>query len=76
MVRRPLQEEGISCDDVIGMLNDLKDYGYVTGAFLGVMVSDMDKATASYYGMPVGAYVQEVTPGYCAEEASRQRISL
>ena len=62
----------IPIDDVIGMLNDLKDYGYVTGAFLGVMVSDMDKATASYYGMPVGAYVQEVTPGYCAEEAGIQ----
>ena len=62
----------IPIDDVIGMLNDLKDYGYVTGAFLGVMVSDMDKATAAYYGMPVGAYVQEVTPGYCAEEAGIQ----
>ena len=62
----------IPIDDVIGMLNDLKDYGYVTGAFLGVMVSDMDKATAAYYGMPVGVYVQEVTPGYCAEKAGIQ----
>ena len=59
----------IPIDDVIGMLNDLKDYGYVTGAFLGVMVSDMDEATATYYRLPVGAYVQEVTPGYCAEKA-------
>ena len=59
----------IPIDDVIGMLNDLKDYGYVTGAYLGVLVSDMDKETAAYYGFPVGVYVQEVTPGYCAEEA-------
>ena len=51
------------------MLNDLKDYGYVTGAYLGVMVSDMDEETASYYGFPVGVYIQEITPGYCAEKA-------
>ena len=62
----------IPIDDVIGMLNDLKDYGYVTGAYLGVMVSDMDEATASYYRLPVGAYVQEVTEGYCAEAAGIQ----
>ncbi len=59
----------IPIDDVIGMIDDLVNYGYVKGAYLGVMVSDMDAATASYYGMPVGAYVQEVTAGYCAEEA-------
>ena len=29
----------------------------------------MDAESASYYGMPVGAYVQEVTPGYAAEKA-------
>ena len=56
----------IPIDDVIGMLNDLKDYGYITGAYLGVMVSNMDTQTASYYRLPVGAYVQEITPGYCA----------
>jgi serine protease Do len=51
------------------MLDDLMNFGYVTGAYLGVMVSDMDPETASYYGLPVGAYIQEVTSGYCAEEA-------
>ena len=59
----------IPVDDVMGMVDDLVNYGYVTGAYLGVMVSDMDTAAAAYYGMPVGAYVQEVTPGYCAEAA-------
>ena len=62
----------IPIDDVIGMLNDLKDYGYITGAYLGVMVSNMDAQTAAYYGFPVGVYVQEVTPGYCAEKAGMQ----
>ena len=59
----------IPMDDVIGRVEDLVNYGYVTGAYLGVMVTDMDAAAAEYYGMPVGARVEEVTPGYCAEEA-------
>ena len=54
------------------MVEDLVNYGYVTGAYLGVMVSDMDPEAAAYYGMPVGAYVQEVTPGYCAQRAGLQ----
>jgi len=32
----------------------------------------MDTAAAEYYGMPVGARVEEVTPGYCAEKAGVQ----
>ena len=59
----------IPIDDISGLIDDLVNYGYVTGAYLGVMVSDMDKETATYYGFPVGVYIQEVTPGYCAEEA-------
>ena len=59
----------IPIDDVASMIDDLINYGYVTGAYLGVMVKDMDKESADYFGMPVGAYVQEVTPGYAAERA-------
>ena len=59
----------IPIDDVASMIDDLINYGYVTGAYLGVMVSDMDKESADYFGMPMGAYVQEVTPGYAAENA-------
>ncbi len=59
----------IPIDDVMPLVNDLMNYGYINSAYLGVMVSDMDAATASYYGLPVGAYVQEVTPGNCAEKA-------
>ena len=64
--------EGVSfaipMDDVIGMIEDLRDLGYVTGAYLGVMVLDVD-ATAQAYGLPAGACVEEVTPGYAAERA-------
>ena len=59
----------IPIDDVVDILTDLATYGQVTGGYLGVMVSDMDPEAANYYGMPVGAYVKEVTPGYAAQKA-------
>lgn len=62
----------IPIDDVMPLVDDLMNYGYINSAYLGVMVSDMESATASYYGLPVGAYIQEVTPGYCAEKAGLQ----
>ena len=58
----------IPIDDVMPLVDDLKNYGYINSAYLGVMVSDMD-ASVAYYGFPVGAYVQEVTAGSCAETA-------
>lgn len=62
----------IPIDDVSSLLSDLATYGYVTGAYLGVSVSDMDPAAANYYGMPVGAYVQSVEQGYAAQRAGIQ----
>ncbi len=62
----------IPVDDVAPMIADLKEHGYVTGAYLGVMVASVDPAVASAYGMPLGAHVQSVEPGYCAEEAGIQ----
>lgn len=58
----------IPMDDVAGMIEDLQKYGYITGAYLGVMVKDVDSYAQSY-GLPAGAYVVEVTPGYAAEKA-------
>jgi len=51
------------------MVQDLMNYGYVTGAYLGVLVTNVPEELAAYYRMPVGARVEEVTPGYCAEKA-------
>lgn len=62
----------IPIDDVIDMVTDLIDYGYVTGAYLGVGVINMDEQTASVYSLPMGAYVSEVNPGSCAEKAGVQ----
>ena len=58
----------IPMDDVIGMLDDLWELGYYAGAYLGVMVMDVDPA-AQTYGLPAGAFVDEVIPGYGAEAA-------
>jgi serine protease Do len=60
----------IPIDDVTKMISDIMAYGYVTGAYLGVSVADIDDAQASYYGN--GAYVMEVVDGYCAKKAGIQ----
>ena len=58
----------IPMDDVVGIIESLREYGYVTGAYLGISVKDVE-SSAQYYGVPAGAYVVEVVPGYCAEAA-------
>ncbi len=59
----------IPVDDVTKKIDDLVKYGYVTGGYLGVLVHDVDRETAAYYGLPYGVYVTGTTPGYCAEAA-------
>lgn len=59
----------IPMDDVAGMIDDLHRYGYITGAYLGVMVRSMDITVSQMYGLPMGAYVESVTAGSCAESA-------
>ncbi|MGM9600904.1 MAG: trypsin-like peptidase domain-containing protein [Faecousia sp.] len=59
----------IPIDDVSGIIRDLKEYGYITGGYLGVMVSSMDPTVAAIYNLPVGAFVRSVTEGSCAEKA-------
>ena len=62
----------IPINDVRGLLEDLMNYGYSRSPYLGVSVSDMDAQAAAYYGMPVGAYVNEVVEGFCAHKAGLQ----
>ncbi|MBR2937461.1 MAG: trypsin-like peptidase domain-containing protein [Oscillospiraceae bacterium] len=58
----------IPTDDIISILSDLKEFGYVTGAYLGVKVRDVD-ASGQSYGLPAGAYVAEVIAGNAADKA-------
>ncbi len=59
----------IPINDVIGMVSDLIDYGYVTGAYLGVTVKNTDAESASMFGLPTGAYVVSVEKGGSADRA-------
>ena len=61
----------IPIDDVTGMIEDLQKYGYVTGAYLGVMVRDVE-SSAQYYGLPAGAFVESTTEGLAAQRAGIQ----
>ncbi|MCD7859983.1 MAG: trypsin-like peptidase domain-containing protein [Firmicutes bacterium] len=62
----------IPIDDVIHKITDLVNYGYITGAYLGVQVTNMDSSVAEYYNIPVGVYVDSVLDGYCAQAAGVQ----
>ena len=57
----------IPMDDVIDMLLDLKEYGYITGAYLGVTVTNVDQSDVELYGLPLGVLVHEVNGGSCAQ---------
>ena len=59
----------IPIDDVASMFTDLIDHGYVTSAYMGVSVENVDETAASRYGLPSGAYVAKVEPRYAAEKA-------
>ena len=62
----------IPINDVIDLVTDIMEHGYVTGKpFLGVQVENVDSA-AQQYGVPAGASVSVITPGYAAEEAGLQ----
>ena len=62
----------IPIDDVLGIMKDLAEHGYVTGPYLGVSVRDVDPQIASVYNIPLGAYVVEVVPDASADRAGIQ----
>ena len=58
----------IPMDDVIGMLEDLRDHGYITGGYMGIEVTNVDQTDANLYGLPMGVLVHKVYAGSCAEK--------
>ena len=58
----------IPIDDVFDMLEDLRLYGYITGAYMGVSVSNVDSTDAELYGLPMGVLVRDVAFGSCAQK--------
>ena len=61
----------IPIDDVRSMIDDIITKGYVSGAYLGVVVRNVD-SSATAYGVPYGACVDSVTSGSCAQHAGIQ----
>ena len=61
----------VPISDAAAIANDLITKGYVTGkAQLGVSINtNYTSMYAQYYGWPMGAYVDAVNPGSCAEKA-------
>ena len=62
----------IPIDDVVPIIHDLIDYGYVTGAYMGVTVMNTDEESAAMYGLPTGARIEEVVKGGAADRAGLQ----
>ena len=65
----------IPINDVTAIMEDLMKNGYVTGKpYLGISVSTVSAVAAQHYqDMVVGAYVQSITSGSCAEKAGLQQ---
>ena len=66
----------IPINDVLGMIDDLVEYGYVTGAYLGVSVQNTDENAAAMYNLPSGAYVYSVMEGGSADRAGVQQKDI
>ena len=62
----------VPMDDVIGMIEDLRDFGYIRSAYLGIMCWEVDAKVALTYNLPRGVYVEGVASGFCAEKAGVQ----
>ncbi len=65
----------IPINDAVDIMNDLMEYGYVTGKpYLGISVSTISSIMAQMYPdqYVVGAYVNSVNEGSCAETAGLQ----
>ena len=62
----------IPIDDVVPLVDDLIDYGYVTGAYMAVTVQNTDAESASMFGLPTGAYIVSVEKDGAADRAGIQ----
>ncbi len=67
----------IPIDDALPIITDLMENGYVTGRpSLGITGTDVTTAYSTYYGIPQGFMVAEVTEGSGADEAGVQQNDI
>ena len=64
----------IPINDVIDIITDYMQYGYVTGRpYMGILNPSDTADYADRFGWPVGVYVNDVEAGSCAETAGIRR---
>lgn len=63
----------IPIDEALPIINDLMEYGYVTGRpTLGISGKNITEIYSQYYKVPVGFFVTDMTSGGPAEQAGIQ----
>ena len=63
----------IPIDDVIPVVNDLIEYGYVTERpYIGIAGESLNEQYSSFYNLPMGVHVTAITDGSPAEKANIQ----
>lgn len=58
----------IPVDDIVSLLKDLKEFGKVKRAYLGIYVKNV-APDAQEYGIPAGAFVEDTMKGLAAEKS-------
>ncbi len=67
----------IPINDVIGIITDFMEYGYVTGRpSMGIDVRAVSDEWQEIFGWPAGLLVQSVNPGSCAEAAGLRQNDI
>ena len=67
----------IPINDVMRIVADLMQYGYVTGkAYMGIVPVTIYDNYASYYNLPTGVYVYSVSEGSAAEKAGLKQSDI
>ena len=67
----------IPINDVMDILSDLMNYGYVTGKpFIGITPVTISETYAYYYNVPAGVYVNSVEEGSAAEIAGIKQADI
>lgn len=60
----------IPINDVLGIITDYMQYGYVTGRpYMGISCADITSQYQQVFGWPAGVYVNSVEDGSCAQTA-------
>ena len=63
----------IPSNEVAKIVDDIMEYGYVTGKpQLGISCQDVNETISKMYNLPVGVYITAVTEGSAAEKAGLQ----